>query len=162
MDKDPDKASQPAGRKRCNFQRNHLVNFYQKICIRSKQLFQRLQATFKVGTEQEKPDLYAPHGAVLTGNRDRRRCCAGENLLYGLRTVSFIRHDHIRKLMVDPVAMGTVKPADNQPYFTAIRLDQEPFPASHNHQVAIAAGTVRSLPAPYEKVFSVPGLHSSS
>ena len=64
--------------------------------------------------------------------------------------------------MVNPVAMVAIKPADNQPYFTAIRLDQEPFPASHNDQAAIAAGTVRSFPAPHEKVFSVPGLHSSS
>jgi hypothetical protein len=46
--------------------------------------------------------------------------------------------------MVDPVAMGTVKPADNQPYLVAIRLDQEPFPTSHNNQAAIAAGTVRN------------------
>ena len=127
-----------------------------------KQLFQRLQATFKIGTEQEKPNPYAPHGAVLTGNREGDRCCAGEYFLNGLRTVSFVWHDHIRQLMVDPVAMGAIKPADNQPYFTAIRLDQEPFPASHNDQAAIAAGTVRSFPAPYIKVFSVPGLHSSS
>ena len=127
-----------------------------------KQLFQRLQATFKIGTEQEKPNPYAPHGAVLTGNRQGRRGCAGDNLFNGLRTVSFVRHDHIRQLMVDSVAMGTVKPADNQPYFATIRLDQEPFPASYNDQTAIAAGTVRSFPAPYEKVFSVPGLHSSS
>ncbi|MBQ6779269.1 MAG: hypothetical protein IJP51_07235 [Acidaminococcaceae bacterium] len=121
-----------------------------------------MQATFKIGTEQGKPDPYAPYGAVLTGYREGRRCCAGEYFLYSLRTVSFIRHDHIRQLMVDPVTMGTVKPADNQPYFTAIRLDQEPFPASHDNQAAIAAGTVRSLPAPYIKEFSVPGLHSSS
>lgn len=70
-----------------------------------KQLFQRLQATFKIGTEQEKPNPYAPHGAVLTGNRDGGRCCAGEYFLNGLRTVSFVWHDHIRQLMVDPVAM---------------------------------------------------------
>ena len=68
--------------------------------------------------------------------------------------------DHVRELVMDPAAVFALEPTDDQYGSLPVRLPKNAFPAPGNCRATVTMRTMRSLAAPYIKVFSVPALLS--
>ena len=61
---------------------------------------------------------------------------------------------------MDPAAVFALEPADDQHGTLPVRCPEYAFPAPGNSQDTVTMRTMRSLAAPYIKIFSVPALRS--